>query len=160
MIATTWPTPRVAGDGMAIRRRRLPSPERGTALFLVPALALIVISLAGIAVDLTMLHAAHRSVHRTVSAAADDAAAMLDQRHLQVTGEVHVDADAARRVAAAHLGASDLPGELIALSTEVDPAGGVVTVTATVDVDHVIIPAAASGGSERLVVSASARVVP
>ena len=51
MIATTWPTPRVAGDGMAIRRRRLPSPERGTALFLVPALALIVISLAGIAVD-------------------------------------------------------------------------------------------------------------
>ena len=126
---------------------------------LVPALALVVIALAGIAVDLSALHAAHRSVHRTVSTAAEDAAAMLDQRHLQLTGEVRIDADAARRVAAAHLAAASLPGELVDLRTDVDPVGGTVTVTATVVVRRIVLPASTTTGrDETLEVRSRARV--
>lgn len=133
--------------------------ERASALVLVPAMALVVIALAAIAVDLSMLHAAHRSVHRSVSAAADDAAAMIDLRQVQVTGELRVDPEAARRVAAAHLDAATLPGELVGLRTDVDTAGLTVTVTATVVVRHVVLPVSAStNGEEPIVVSARARV--
>jgi hypothetical protein len=115
---------------------------------LVPALALVVIALAAIAVDLSAVHAAHRSLHRSVSAAADDAAGMLDQRHLQLTGEVRIDAAAAQRVAAAHLASASLPGELVDLRTDVDPAAGTVTVTATVVVRRILLPASASTGRD------------
>ncbi len=133
--------------------------ERGSALVLVPAVTLVVFALAGIAVDLSALHSAHRSLHRSVSAAADDAAAMLDQRHLQMTGEVRIDPSAAQRVAAAHLATVSLPGDLVELRTDVDPAGGTVTVTATFVVRRILLPASAwSGRDESLQVRSRARV--
>lgn len=126
---------------------------------LVPAMTLVVVALAGIAVDLSALHSAHRSLHRSVSAAADDAAAMIDQRHLQLTGEVRIDAAAAQRVTAAHLATVSLPGELVELRTDVDRARGTVTVTATVVVRRILLPASVSSGrDESLHVSARARV--
>ena len=133
--------------------------ERGSALVLVPAITLVVFALAGMAVDLSALHSAHRSLHRSVSAAADDAAAMLDQRHLQLTGEVRLDPAAAQRVAAAHLATVSLPGDMVELRTDVDPAGGTVTVTATFVVRRILLPASASSGrDESLQVRARARV--
>jgi len=133
--------------------------ERGSALVLVPAVTLVVFALAGIAVDLSALHSAHRSLHRSVSAAADDAAAMLDQRHLQMTGEVRIDPSAAQRVAAAHLATVSLTGDLVELRTDVDPAGGTVTVTATFVVRRILLPASAwSGRDESLQVRSRARV--
>ena len=133
--------------------------ERASVLVLVPALALVVIALVGISVDLSMLHAAHRSIHHSISAAADDAAAMIDTRRVQATGELRVDPDAARRVAAAHLDAATLPGELVDLRTDVDASGQTVTVTATVTVRHIVLPASASmERDDTLVVRARARV--
>ena len=115
---------------------------------LVPAMALIVFALAGVAVDLSLVHSAHRSLHRSVSAAADDAAAMIDQRQMQMTGELRIDPVAARRVADAHLATATLPGELVQLRTEVDPSGGTVTVTATVVVRRILLPASVSSGRD------------
>ncbi len=126
---------------------------------LVPAMTLVVFVLVGIAVDLSMVHSAHRSLHRSVSAAADDAAGMIDQREMQLTGDLRIDAAAAQRVAAAHLATARLPGDLVELRTDVDPSGGTVTVIATVVVRRILLPASASTGrDETLDVRVRARV--
>lgn len=93
------------------RRRCAPTDERGTALVLVPALLLVLIALGAIAIDGAVLHSAHRSVHRTVSAAADDAAASIDDTELYLRGRLAVDPDTARRVATARIEAASLPGD-------------------------------------------------
>lgn len=146
----------MAVDARSPRARR---DQRGTALMLVPASALIVLALGAIAVDMSLLHSAHRSTHRAVSAAADDAAAMIDERHLQVTVELRVDPDAARRVVGAQMETASLPGTLVELRVDVDPVAGSVTVRATVLVEHVLLPATPLNDDvERLVVTSSARI--
>ena len=113
--------------------------ERATALVLVPSMLVVLLSLGAIALDLTSLHAAHRGLHRTVSSAADDAAAMLDGHHLQRTGELRIDEPAARRVALAHLDAAGLPGELDGTpSVEIVDGGSAVQVGASVRVERVV----------------------
>jgi hypothetical protein len=100
-------------------------------LVLVPSLVLVLIVLGGISVDAAVAHAAQRDLYRTLSAAADDAAAMVDQRQLQLDGTVRLDEDAARRVVQAHLAASsselgegargaDHPHHIRAVQVEVD----------------------------------------
>lgn len=86
--------------------------ERATALVLAPALALILLVLAGVAVDLAAVHTAQRTLQRVVSGAADDAAAMIDARRVQVDGDIVVDPDRARRVAEHQVRAARLPGRL------------------------------------------------
>lgn len=133
--------------------------ERASALVLIPAMALVVIALAAITIDLSLVHSAHRSVHRIASAAADDAAAMLDERELQRSGEVAIDPIAARRVVDAHLAAASLPGELVEVATRIDGSGTVVQVTVVVDVDHVALPDSPPlGTAERLTVTARGRL--
>ena len=149
-------------------RRRPPAPsgevrrhatERATALMLVPAMTLVFLALGGIAVDLTMLHGAHRSVHRVVSAAADDAAGMIDAREVQATGSIQIDAEAAHRVAVAHLTAAELPGELVAAEVLVAPDLRSLDVRAVVRVEHVMLRALpAVGDDETLSVTARARL--
>jgi hypothetical protein len=78
--------------------------ERASALVLVPALVLVLIVLGSLAVDVAVAHAVQRDLSRSLSAAADDAAAMIDQRRLQTDGTVRLDEEAARRVVRAHLG--------------------------------------------------------
>ncbi len=54
--------------------------ERATALVMVPAVALVFIVLAAIALDLTAVAGVQRSAERTLAAAVDDAAGMIDGR--------------------------------------------------------------------------------
>lgn len=88
------------------------SLERGSALVLVPAMTLVLIVLASIAVDLTAVAGVQRSAERVVSAAVDDAAGMIDGRAHQIDGSVRIDRDAAERVLRARLGAARLPGRI------------------------------------------------
>ncbi len=121
---------------------RRPWSEAASALILVPALMLVLMCLGGIAVDLSLLHAAHRAAHRVTTAAADDAAAMIDTEHLQMTGELRIDPDRARRVARANLELGELPGRLAGSpDVVVDADGTVVTVTIELDIDHVMLRA-------------------
>lgn len=126
---------------------------------LVPTLMLVSIVLAGIAIDLSLIHGAHRSTHRVVSSAADDAAGMLDERQLQLTGELRIDPERARSVAMAHVDRSRLPGSLVDARVVVSPAGDLVEVTVEIAVQHVVLRAAPGhGDQQRLVVTARSRL--
>jgi hypothetical protein len=117
---------------------------------LVPACLLVFIVLGGIAIDLSLQHSAQRTTFSTVSAAADDAAGMVDARAHQIDGSVRLDTEAAERVARAHLGIAS--ENLRAGTEEVDPAQEIVasdvettadsvTVSATVRVRHIFMRA-------------------
>lgn len=143
------------------RRRSAPEAERATALMLAPALMLVLIALGSIAVDLTALHGAHRSLHRVVSAAADDAAGMLDTRLIQQSGELRIDPAAAFIVASAHVKSAHLPGDLVGpVRVQVSDDGATVDVRATVRVEHVMMGAVpGAGADELLTVSATSRLL-
>ena len=103
---------------------------------------LVLFCLGGIAIDMTLVHGAHRSAHRVVSAAADDAAGMIDAAALQRTGELTIDPVAARQVALDQIDAMRLPGRIVdGPSVGVDAAGDTVTVAVTVEIDHVMLRA-------------------
>jgi hypothetical protein len=100
---------------------------------------LVVIALGAIAVDLSALHVARRSTHRVAATAADDAAAMLDARQVQLDGTVRIDPLAAQRVATAHARTATLPGQLHEpVQVQVAPDGSTVTVTLRVQVQDII----------------------
>ena len=135
-------TPRRHPAQLADRRRRTGAADSASALALVPALLLVFICLGGIAIDLSLVHGAHRGAHRTVSSAADDAAAMIDTSELQLTGDLRIDPGAAEQVALAHLRLADLPGRTVGTPTvDVDADGAVVTVRVDLAVDHVMLRA-------------------
>lgn len=147
----------------AVADRRAPGgcdTERASALVLAPALVLVLICLGGLAVDMSVLHGAHRAVHRAVSSAADDAAGMIDQDAMQTRGELRIDAERARRVAVAELAATRLPGRAAGPPVVVvDPSGTAVTVTLEVRVDRVMLAALpGAAGSETLTVTSRARL--
>lgn len=141
---------------------RLPTEERSAAIVLAPALLLVMLALAAIAVDLSALHHAHRNIHRVVATAADDAAGLIDGHHLHATGDPRIDAEAATRFVRSQLDQTHLPGELVGPpSVTFDDAGSHVTVQVVVDVDHIVARSlSARRSSSRLNVTASARMVP
>lgn len=143
------------------RRRCAPTTtDRGTALVLVPALLLVLMALGAIAIDGAVLHSAHRSVHRTVSAAADDAASSIDEAEVYRSGRVSIDPGSAERVAAARIAAASLPGELAApVDVRVIDDAQVVEVTVRVDVPKVLsVPFRTRSKVETIEVTARARM--
>ena len=133
--------------------------ERATALVLVPTMMLVLVALAAVAVDLTAIHAAQRSLYRTVSAAADDAAGMVDRRRIQQDGVVVVDPEAARRVVRARLATADLPGTVDEVLVATDARS--VEVTVRVRIEHLflgVVPGVDDTGT--VPVRVRARLVP
>ena len=133
---------------MADHHRR--RDQAGSALVLVPALVLVALALGGIGVDLALVHMARRSAYRSLSAAVDDAAGMVDARRLQLDGEARLDPGAAERVVRAHLGLLVSSGaeswaepafEVTGAEVLTDPDAGTVSVTATVRVEHILLAA-------------------
>lgn len=152
-MSATTPTTHRAHPGSR------PPAERGSALILVPAMLMVLLALGAIAIDLSVLHGAHRSLHRIASGAADDAAAMLDEEQLQVDGQLRIDAHAARQVVDAHLDAARMPGTLTAARTSISDDGAAVTVELTAEVDHVLLAAIpGTDPSEAISVVARARL--
>jgi len=98
----------------AERRLRTVGPrsERATVLIAVPALALVAVVLSGIALDLVGLHTAQRRARTIIATAADDGAGMLDRRRVQLDAAAVIDPVAARRVVAARLQDTPLPGRV------------------------------------------------
>lgn len=139
-------------------RRLNPSrSERGTVLIIVPTMALVLLALGAIAVDMSALHAQHRHLHSATSAAADDAAGMIDGAHLQLTGATRIDPVAARRVALAHLVDDALPGRLEHPPVvQVASDGRSLEIRASVRVRRLLLPSLRPGAAEERL---SARVV-
>ena len=132
-------------DELAHRRR---VDERATALVLVPAMALVFIVLAAIALDMTVVAGVQRAAERELSGAADDAAGMLDGRAHQHDGSVHIDAIAAERVIRSRLDVADLPGRVVDLTITV--SDDVVDVTARVESPHIFLRSVPGMGDRSL----------
>jgi hypothetical protein len=82
-------------------------------------MALVLIVLAAIALDLTVVAGAQRSAERVAASAADDAAGMIDGRAHQLDGSVRIDRSAAERVVRARLGTADLVGDVRDVQIEI-----------------------------------------
>jgi hypothetical protein len=128
--------------------------ERATAAMLAPAMALVLVVLAAIALDLSAVAGTQRAAERVVAAAADDAAGMLDGRAHQHDGSVRVDREAAVRIVKAHLDAADLPGRLRDLDVLVTDT--TVDVTVRVESPHLFLRAVP--GMDDVALSAPIRV--
>lgn len=113
--------------------------ERATALVLVPAMALVLIVLAAIAVDLSAVAGVQRGVERVAAATADDAAAMIDRRAHQVDGTIRVDRTAAERMVRARLDRARLPGRVVGLRVETTDT--TVEVSVRVESPHIFLRA-------------------
>ena len=98
--------------------------DRGSALMLMPAGLLIVLVLASIAVDLSLVHLRKRQAFELAAAAANDAATGgVDQGRLRTTHEYVLDPERTRAVVEDVVAASELAPQLA--------RPPVVTVTAT-----------------------------
>lgn len=113
--------------------------ERATALVLVPALLLVFIVMAAIALDLTAVAGSQRNVERVVAAAVDDAAGMIDARAHQLDGTVRIDHAAAERVIRARLLTAGLHGRLA--NVRVDVTDTTVEAWVRVESPHIFLRA-------------------
>lgn len=82
---------------------------------------------------------------------------MIDERQLQMNGDITIDRERARAVAAAHVDAAQLPGEVIDMELVVGP--DLMDVTLPIEVPRVLMPALPGrDDSSRIVVSARGRL--
>ncbi|HLM29432.1 MAG TPA: hypothetical protein VK360_05875, partial [Acidimicrobiales bacterium] len=116
------------------KRRR--ADERGSVLMLVPAGVLIVLVLASIAVDMSLVHLRKRQAFDLASAAANDAAtAGADQAALRL-GSYVIEPGSARAVVDDVVGASEL-APLLAAPPSVTVTAEGVSVEITLEADYV-----------------------
>jgi Flp pilus assembly protein TadG len=126
------------------RRRGTRADERGSALVLAPAGVLIVLILASIAVDMSLVHLRKRQAFDLAAAAANDAAtAGADQAQLR-SGRYVLDAQASRGVVADVVATSHLAPHLAA-PPSVSVADGRVVVEIALEADYIfagVVPGA------------------
>lgn len=116
--------------------------ERGSSLLLFPAAILVVLLLAAICVDFSRVHLARRALVHTLSVAADDAVAMVNEAALRSGQPDRVDLDRARQVIRFELAVGDLPGPVVgAIDVRYGPNATSLIATATIRVDHIFAPA-------------------
>jgi hypothetical protein len=135
--------------------------ERGSALMLMPAGLLIVLVLASIAVDMSLVHLRKRQAFELAAAAANDAAgAGVDQGLVRTTHAYVLDPARTRAVVGDVVAASELASDL-AGPPVVTVTGAAVRVELTLDADYIfadIVPGAPDGTV--VTASATATAVP
>lgn len=116
---------------------------------LMPAAVLVLVLLAGVTVDLSLLWLGEREVANAAMAAANDAAGMIDEAVYRETGEVEVRCDVAQEVAEASFTARRPDWLRHATVDVVECGGGRVRVDVTGEVGFVFsrgVPGAADTG--------------
>ena len=135
--------------------------DRGSALMLMPAGLLIVLVLASIAVDMSLVHLRKRQAFELAAAAANDAAtAGVDQGRLRATHEYVLDPEKTRAVVADVVAASELSPELARPPVVTVTAAGV-RVELALEADYIfadVVPGAPDG--TEVTASATATAVP
>ena len=135
-------------------RRRDRCTDRGSALMLMPAGVLVVLILASIAVDMSVVHLRKRQALDLAAAAANDAAtAAADPGSLRA-GDFQIDPTLARAVVNRVVAASELAPALAAAPVVVVSDDGV-EVTLAVEADYVFA-AAIPGAPDGAIVTATA----
>ena len=129
--------------------------DRGSALMLMPAGLLIVLVLASIAVDMSLVHLRKRQAFELAAVAANDAAtAGVDQGRLRTTHAYVLDPERARAVVGDVVAASELASQL-AGPPVVTVSGAGVRVELALETEYIfadVVPGAPDG----TVVTASA----
>jgi hypothetical protein len=122
--------------------------DRGSALMLMPAGLLIVLVLASIAVDMSVVHLRKRQAFELAAAAANDAVtAAVDQGRLRTTHEYVLDPERARAVVADVVAASEVAPELARPPVVTVTAAGV-RVELALEADYIfadVVPGAPDG---------------
>ena len=130
--------------------------DRGTAMLLYPAGVMVLLVLAAITVDLTLVRSARQELRAVLQVAADDAAGAADPDLLRAGDHLTIDLDRARRIVTAGLDRTDLPGDLVGhVTVTAGDAPGEVQVQASMEVPSVFI-GALPGVADRTVVAATA----
>jgi hypothetical protein len=116
----------------------------------------VLLCLAAVTVDLTLVRTARRELSTVLQAAADDAAAALDPARVRTGDRLTIDLERARRIVAADLAEVDLPGRLVGAPVIRPGLGpGEVQISARIEVPAVFV-GALPGVSERTVVHVTA----
>jgi hypothetical protein len=123
-------------------------------LVLLPAGVLIVLVLASIAVDMSLVHLRQRQGFDLAAAAANDAATAAADEHLLRAGAYGLDPTAARRVVGRSIAASDLAPHVVGVPAVVVD-GATVEVSLTVAAEH-LFTGVMPGAPDRTLLSASA----
>jgi Flp pilus assembly protein TadG len=132
--------------------------SRGSVLMLMPAGFLIVLMLAAVSFDLSLLFLRQRQASAVATDIANDvASAALDTDRYRSTGTFALDPERADDLAASYAESSDVGGLLLELDVEV-PDEETVRVTVTLGVDYVFARAI-PGAAEGTTVTASATAV-
>jgi Flp pilus assembly protein TadG len=134
--------------------------DAGSSLMLMPAAVMVVLVLGAIAVDLSVVHLAHRDLLSVADSAANDAVtAGLDPDALRATGEYHLDIGRATQAVQRTLAVHQLTGRATIIAVTTGPAPGQVTVELSMTVDYVFakaIPGANDGTTVRAHATATA----
>ncbi len=86
-----------------VPRTARPERERGSALLLIPSMFMVLLLATGLVVDGAIAFAAKRDLAEAAGAAANDAAAAIDETTFYDTGDITVDVPRAQRMADAAL---------------------------------------------------------
>jgi Flp pilus assembly protein TadG len=137
--------------------------DRGSALLLMPAGLLILLVLASIAVDMSLVHLRKRQAFELAAAAANDAAtAGVDQGHLRTTHDYVLDPETARAVVVDVVAASELAPELARPPVVTVTAAGV-SVELALEADYIfadVVPGAPDGTEVTATATATAAASP
>ena len=134
--------------------------DRGSALMLMPAAVLIVLVLGAIAVDLSVVHLAHRDLVDVAASAANDAATDgLDPDTFHRTGRYELDQTRATAAVERSLTVHQLAGRATIVRVVQGPGPDQVTVELEVPVDYLFakaLPGANHGTTVRAHATATA----
>jgi hypothetical protein len=137
--------------------------DRGSALMLMPAGLLIVLVLASIAVDMSLVHLRKRQAFELAAAAANDAAtAGVDQAELRTTHAYVLDPERTRAVVGDVVAGSELAAHLVGPPV-VTITGADVRVELALEADYIfagVVPGAPDGTVVGATATATARAVP
>jgi hypothetical protein len=141
------------------RRKRRRRGDHGSVLMLVPAGLLIVLVLASIAVDMTLVHLRQRQAVDLAAAAANDAATVAADQGRVRAGEFRVDIATAERVVGQIIGASELAGDVVGPPVVRSTGDGGVEVEISLFADYIfagVVPGAPDGATVTGTASATA----
>jgi len=144
---------------MTLRRRHpRPGGDRGSILLLVPAAFLVVMILASIAVDMSLVHLRQRQAHDLASSAANDAVTAAANHQALRSGRIQLAQTDAEAVVARIVAASDLAPQVVGAPV-VRIRLDTVEVELSLRADYVfasVVPGAPDGTTVTAIASASA----
>lgn len=121
-----------------LNKDRTRTSDQGTVLLMFPAALMVMVILGAIVIDVGYTTIRGRELRAVAASAANDSLAALDIAVLRATGDVVIDAGAARRIVAQAIALGPLPDAQI---VDIEIEGFEIAVTLRLEIDLVMAPA-------------------